>query len=527
MNPSNWRIGTRLGLSFAAMLLLVALTVAIGIQQLRNLSALGAQRDALGDRYADIERWHGAVTLNLTRALAIGRSGYHPLTVQSLEPQMKPTSEAITALQKALDKTIQDGEDRKLFDAIGARRERYVASRALAVAAFKEGRMDDGLRIANGAMTTDADAYLAALTALKELAGREQDTVMAAANEQSQRAQTALLALGAVALALGSALAWAVSRSVTLPMAGAIAAAQRIAAKNLTTGVAGTGRQDEVGVLLRASRDMQESLTGMVREIRAGTVNLAGASAEIAAASSDLSTRTEQAASSLQNTASTMEQITATVKLTADSARNANDLAASASEVAQRGGTVVAQVVSTMDEIHSSSQRIADIIGTIDGIAFQTNILALNAAVEAARAGEQGRGFAVVAGEVRNLAQRSADAAREIKVLIGTSVEKVGSGARLVADAGGTMQDIVASVQRVSHIIGELLHAATEQNLGIGQINDALAHLDQMTQQNSALVEETAASAESLKDQAGKLSSLVATFRTPEAEGLAQEPALA
>jgi methyl-accepting chemotaxis protein len=520
MNMSNWRIGARLGFSFAAVLLLMALTVLIGIQQLRSTSAMASQRDALGDRYADIERWHGAVTLNLTRALAMGRSGYHAPTVQFLEPQMKPTSEAITALQKSLDQRIVGGEERSLFDAVGTQRERYVASRAQAVAAFKEGRMDEGLRIANGPMTADAGAYLAAVTALKEQAGRAQDALAAAAAQQSQQAQTALLALGVLALVLGSALAWAVSRSVTVPMAGAIQAAQRIADKNLTTAVPGTARGDEVGVLLRASRDMQDSLTGMVREIRAGTVNLAGASAEIAAASGDLSTRTEQAASSLQNTASTMEQITATVKMTADSARNANDLAATASEVAQRGGTVVAQVVSTMDEIHASSQRIADIIGTIDGIAFQTNILALNAAVEAARAGEQGRGFAVVAGEVRSLARRSAEAAREIKQLIGTSVEKVGSGARLVAEAGGTMQDIVASVQRVSHIIGELLHAATEQSLGIGQINDALTQLDHMTQQNSALVEETAASAESLKDQAGKLSSLVATFRTPEGQAL-------
>jgi methyl-accepting chemotaxis protein len=208
-----------------------------------------------------------------------------------------------------------------------------------------------------------------------------------------------------------------------------------------------------------------------------------------------------------------MEQLTGTVKQSADSARQANQLAVSAAEVAQRGGTVVSQVVCTMDEINASSRKIADIIGTIDGIAFQTNILALNAAVEAARAGEQGRGFAVVAGEVRSLAQRSAEAAREIKALIGASVDKVDTGSRLVADAGATMTEIVASVQRVTDIIGEITAASAEQSDGIGQVNTAVTQLDQMTQQNAALVEQSAAAAESLKDQAGRLAQLVGRFR--------------
>jgi len=273
------------------------------------------------------------------------------------------------------------------------------------------------------------------------------------------------------------------------------------------------GGSDEVGRLLAQVSAMQQRLAAMVRQIRASTDSISTASTEIASGNQDLSARTEQTASNLQQAASSMEQLTGTVKQSADSARQANQLASSAAEVAARGGKVVSEVVSTMDEINASSKKIADIIGVIDGIAFQTNILALNAAVEAARAGEQGRGFAVVAGEVRNLAQRSAQAAKEIKGLIGASVEKVESGSKLVADAGHTMQEIVGSVQRVTDIIGEITAAASEQSDGISQVNTSVVQLDQMTQQNAALVEESAAAAESLKDQAAKLAKAVGTFK--------------
>ncbi len=248
-------------------------------------------------------------------------------------------------------------------------------------------------------------------------------------------------------------------------------------------------------------------------QVRASAGNVNTASDEIATGNHDLSARTEQAASSIQETASAMEQLTATVRNSADSARQANQLAASAAEVAQRGGAVVSQVVSTMDEINHSSKKISDIIGTIDGIAFQTNILALNAAVEAARAGEQGRGFAVVASEVRSLAQRSAEAAREIKGLIVASVERVEAGSKLVADAGQTMDEIVGSVKRVSDVIGEISTASGEQSDGIGQVGVAITQLDQMTQQNAALVEESTAAAESLRQQAQRLNEALAGFR--------------
>ncbi len=264
-----------------------------------------------------------------------------------------------------------------------------------------------------------------------------------------------------------------------------------------------------------------------VQTVREAVQGIQTASSEIASGNQDLSQRTEQTASSLQQTASSMEELTATVRQSADAARQANQLAGSAAEVAQRGGSVVQQVVGTMDDISASSKKIADIIGVIDGIAFQTNILALNAAVEAARAGEQGRGFAVVAGEVRNLAQRSAQAAKEIKELINTSVDKVQGGSELVQQAGATMQEIVQSVQRVSDIIGEISSAATEQSEGIAQVNTAVNQLDQMTQQNAALVEQSAAAATSLRDQADRMAQAVAVFRTGAVDPVSHAPATA
>ncbi len=302
------------------------------------------------------------------------------------------------------------------------------------------------------------------------------------------------------------------SRSITTPIEHAAQVADSIANGDLTSPIRSEG-QDEAAALLHALSRMQESLRTMVGQVRQSSQSIQSSSSEVASGNTDLSNRTEEAASSLQSTASSMQQLTANVRLNAEAAVEANRLAVSAADVAQRGGGVVAQVVSTMDEINSSSRRIADIIGTIDGIAFQTNILALNAAVEAARAGEQGRGFAVVATEVRSLAQRSAAAAREIKTLIGASVERVETGTRQVADAGSTMTEIVASVQRVSHIIHSISTATAEQSTGLGQVNASVSDLDRMTQQNAALVEQSAAAAESLKEQAVRLGDLVGTFR--------------
>jgi methyl-accepting chemotaxis protein len=308
-------------------------------------------------------------------------------------------------------------------------------------------------------------------------------------------------------------------QTICAPLAEAEALAEAIAEGDLSREMKPVEGVDEASKLMRSLHHMQEALQAMVGQLRTAADSIRTASVEIATGNQDLSSRTEQTASNLQEAASSLVQLTGTVKQTADSARTANQLASSASGAAAKGGEVVSQVVSTMDEINASSKRISDIIGTIDGIAFQTNILALNAAVEAARAGEQGRGFAVVAGEVRSLAQRSAEAAREIKTLIGASVERVETGSRLVQEAGSTMSDIVSSVQRVTDIIGEITAASSEQSDGISQVNQGVSNLDQMTQQNAALVEQSAAAAESLKDQAERLGAVVDRFRVSGSAG--------
>jgi len=318
--------------------------------------------------------------------------------------------------------------------------------------------------------------------------------------------------LGLAAVLLGGGLFIMMRRWVGQPLRELSSAVTVLADGDLSRSFH-SDRKDEIGDLIRDVEGMRARFQQMMTAMRSSVDSITTASTEIASGNLDLSQRTEQTATNLQQAASSMTQLNSTVKQSADSARQANQLASSAAEVAARGGAVVSQVVTTMDEINASSKKINDIIGVIDGIAFQTNILALNAAVEAARAGEQGRGFAVVASEVRSLAQRSAQAAKEIKSLIGASVDKVESGSRLVADAGATMNEIVGSVQRVSDIIGEITAASSEQSDGIGQINGSVIQLDQMTQQNAALVEESAAAAESLKEQARRLSEAVSVFR--------------
>jgi methyl-accepting chemotaxis protein len=333
-----------------------------------------------------------------------------------------------------------------------------------------------------------------------------------AAHASARNTNLLLVVVGLAAAGVAVWLSWLMQQKIVDELARAARVAKAVADGDLGTS-ARTDRDDEVGDLMRALGSMTGQLNRSIATVMESSESIRLASAEIATGNQDLSARTEQTASNLQRAASSTEELTATVRQSADSARQANQLAASAAEVAQRGGRVVSEVVSTMDEINSSSRKISDIIGVIDGIAFQTNILALNAAVEAARAGEQGRGFAVVAAEVRSLAGRSAEAAKEIKSLINASVEKVEGGSRLVADAGKTMTEIVSSVQRVTDIIGEISAAAGEQSGGISQVNTAVIELDQMTQQNAALVEQSAAAAESLREQAQRLASVVSAFR--------------
>ncbi len=339
------------------------------------------------------------------------------------------------------------------------------------------------------------------------------DTVDATILSRTIHVSVGALILTAILFAIGLV----ITRSITRPINAALNFAQKVAAGDLS-GHIEVHKTNETGQLLQALKDMNDSLARIVGEVRSGTDTITTASGHIAAGNLDLSSRTEQQASSLEETASSMEELTSTVKQNADNARQANQLAVSASDVALKGGAVMSQVIDTMDSINASAKKIVDIIGVIDGIAFQTNILALNAAVEAARAGEQGRGFAVVATEVRNLAQRSAGAAKEIKALIGDSVEKVDIGAKLVDQAGSTMQEIVESVKRVTDIMGEIMAASNEQTSGIEQINQAISQMDHVTQQNAALVEEAAATSEAMEDQAANLSQVVSVFKLDGAD---------
>ena len=337
------------------------------------------------------------------------------------------------------------------------------------------------------------------------------ETSMAESAASYKAASVSLLSVIAVAIVLCAAVTVWLVRSITRPMGEAVRIAQTVASGNLGSSIVVKSR-DETGQLLQALKDMNDELVKIVSEVRAGTDSIAAASQQIASGNSDLSWRTEEQAASLENTASSMEELTATVKQNADNAQQGNQLALTASEVACKGGAVVSDVVQTMGAITQSAKKIVDIIGVIDGIAFQTNILALNAAVEAARAGEQGRGFAVVAAEVRGLAQRSAQAAKEIKILIDTSVENVNTGSRLVDQAGTTMQEVVTSIRRVTDIMSEISAASREQTAGIEQVNQSIAQMDEATQQNASLVEEAAAASEALRHQAARLAQSVSLF---------------
>jgi methyl-accepting chemotaxis protein len=365
------------------------------------------------------------------------------------------------------------------------------------------------------AMQTADSSFQESVADLNRLVAMEKKAANASyvgAGAAFDRLVLLLLTILVLALGISTGISAFMSRMIVRPLKHAIALAGRIAGGDLSSEIRVVGR-DETAELLQALKHMNASLQKIVTEVRGSTDSISTASQQIASGNADLSQRTEEQASSLEETASSMEELTATVRQNAENARQANQLAASASEVAVKGGEVVGQVVGTMSSINESSKKIVDIISVIDGIAFQTNILALNAAVEAARAGEQGRGFAVVASEVRNLAQRSAAAAKEIKQLIGDSVDKVGAGSKLVDEAGKTMAEIVASVKRVTHIMSEITAASQEQSSGIEQVNQAITQMDEVTQQNAALVEEAAAAAESMQEQAQQLMQAVAVFK--------------
>jgi methyl-accepting chemotaxis protein len=512
MSLNNLKIGKRLALGFGSLLALMGLLFATAFWQLL-LNAQSTDTAAEYERRAGIvAEWAGLTESNVIRTVAIAKSAGQPQVESFFAPQMKDTSAKISELQKELETVISSEKGKALLADVAEKRKAYIELRKEVMALIKNADHMAAEALLSSKVIPASQTYLQSMHAIRTFENDLAAEHAQAVADGLARSKVVLTTLLIAGLAIGSLMAWLIARSVTAPVREAVQAAEVIAGGDLTHSV-DSSRRDELGDLLRTIGRMQESLRSLVGRVRTSTDSISTASVQIATGNQDLSARTEQTASNLQQAASSMEELSGTVKQSADSARQANQLAASAAEVAQRGGTVVSQVVSTMDEINASSKKIADIIGVIDGIAFQTNILALNAAVEAARAGEQGRGFAVVASEVRSLAPRNAEAAKEIKGLIGASVDKVETGSRLVTDAGSTMNEIVSSVQRVSDIIGEITASAAEQSDGIGQVNTAVSQLDQMTQQNAALVEQSAAAAESLRAQADRLASVVGEFR--------------
>ncbi|WP_296000493.1 methyl-accepting chemotaxis protein [Rugamonas sp.] len=512
----NLNIGTRLAGGFGLVLILMMLMTAIGIGHMQKVA--DATRDMMQQPLAKermISDWYRLIHTSVRRTSAIAKSNDPSLGPFFAEDTAASTKE-VNALQHDVEALLDTAPEKQMFTDMLANRKRYLSSRDGIVALKKDGKLEESDQLLQQHFIPDGKAYLESLRGLLDLQRKRIDANAAGIEDTYQHSRNVMVALGLAVLLLGAACAWWLTHGIVVPLGRAVQIAVAVAGKDLRSDIAVDSR-DETGRLLAALKSMNDGLVDIVAEVRAGTESIATASSEIAAGNLDLSARTEQQASSLEETASSMEQLTSTVKQNADHARQANQLAMSASAVAQRGGAVVSEVVGTMDAINASSRKIVDIISVIDGIAFQTNILALNAAVEAARAGEQGRGFAVVATEVRNLAHRSAAAAKEIKELIGNSVDKVDAGSALVNQAGMTMSEVVDSIRRVTDIMGEITTASMEQSAGIEQVNQAMSHMDEVTQQNAALVEQAAAAAASLHERADALAHVVSVFKLADA----------
>ncbi|MBG6081697.1 methyl-accepting chemotaxis protein [Rubrivivax gelatinosus] len=518
------KVATKLTLGFAAVTMLGVIAAVVATVQLRGLA--GQIDEVASDRMVKVEKF-SQVKDNLNAIARYARNIVIVSNDKAFEDGERKKIADMRAensrLLDELDKIVVLPEGRALMKTISETRPVYNRLLDEALALDAKGDSDAAGKLLMGPVLEKQRILFKAVDASTRLQQSKAKEVAQAALETSSRSSLLLASLAVLMAVIGAAVTWALVRSLRSSLGaepgelGQIA--QRVASGDLSP-VAGTADAPRNSVL-ESLAAMQESLTRIVTQVRASSDSIATGSSQIATGNADLSQRTEEQASNLQQTAASMEQLSSTVKQNAETAQEANRMAGAAADAASQGGALVGTVVTTMQDIAHSSRKIAEIIGTIDGIAFQTNILALNAAVEAARAGEQGRGFAVVAGEVRTLASRSAEAAKEIKSLIGASVEKVEIGTRQVDEAGESMTHIVSQVQRVSQLIGEITNATVEQSSGISQVGDAVGQLDQVTQQNAALVEESAAAAESLRIQAARLTELVGVFKLDAASAAA------
>ncbi|WP_324617596.1 methyl-accepting chemotaxis protein [Herbaspirillum camelliae] len=515
MKFSDMRIGTRLSLAFGLLLCLLCSIALIGWQSL-----------AANNRQVELIVGENNVTIAAANSMR-GFLNQEARSVRNIilyeDPEIRrEQKEIIIKTRKQYDDTFD-----KLRSLMDTKAERELAGELESDRNKVRPNFDKVMSLAEAGTEKDAALHLRSVVqapqakwftdmqAMIDLQEKQNNESITQMRDEYQLILKILFGVAIAATALGISAAWYVTRSITAPLGEAVYVAQSVARGDLRSEINST-HKDETGILITALRTMNNNLAGIVCEVRSGTNMVATASSQIASGNLELSSRTEEQASSLEETASALEELTSTVKQNAENAKEASSLAMQARDIALRGGGVMGNVIEKMAGISASSEQIVDIISVIDGIAFQTNILALNAAVEAARAGEQGRGFAVVASEVRNLAQRSAAAAKEIKMLIDDSVNKVEDGSALVAQAGATMQEVVTSVQRVTNVIQEISTASNEQTEGISQINMAMAQMDQVTQQNAALVEEAAAAAGALEDQSAKLLHSVSIFKVKE-----------